>query len=76
ETVSSLGLDVDELVEAYVQAVLAAVAVDRSARRLAMGVGGEGALLRTLNADPAFLAEVWVEEPRERTEPVRRAGGV
>lgn len=56
---NSLGLGLDDLIEGYIQSVLAAVAIDRMAKRL---VSKKGTLRRrlfsSLNDDPALLEEI------------------
>lgn len=56
---NGLGIGIDELIEAYIQTVLATLAIDRMATSL---VGSKGQLrmklFRSLNDDDALLAEV------------------
>ncbi len=54
-----LGLGVDDLIEGYIQAVLATVAIDRLAYALITQKGRlRKRLFRTLNDDPALLEEI------------------
>ncbi len=54
-----LGLGVDDLIEGYIQAVLATVAIDRLAYALITSKGKlRKRLFRTLNDDPALLEEI------------------
>ena len=56
---NSLGLGIDELIEAYIQTVLSAIAIDQMAQRL-LGAKGQlrTKLFRSLNDDDALLAEI------------------
>lgn len=54
-----LGIGLDDLIEAYVQTVLSTVAIDRMAERLMTKKGKFSLrLFRSLNDDPALLAEI------------------
>ena len=56
---NSLGLGIDDLIEAYIQSVLAAVAIDRMAKRLISTKGTlRRRLFRSLNDDDALLSEI------------------
>ncbi|HEY9857649.1 MAG TPA: hypothetical protein V6D05_18025 [Stenomitos sp.] len=56
----TLGLDLDDLIEAYVQTVLATIAIDQLARALADPVAGiDLAAFAAMNDDPALLRELF-----------------
>jgi hypothetical protein len=56
---NTLGLGPDDLIEAYIQTVLAATAIDRMAQRLKSSRGSlRRKLFRSMNDDPALLAEI------------------
>lgn len=56
---NQLGLGIDDLTEAYVQTVLATIAVDRMAQRLISAKGRfRTRLFRSLNDDPALIGEL------------------
>lgn len=56
---NSLGLGLDSLIEAYIQSVLAAVAIDRMAKRLMSSKGTlRRRLFRSLNDDEALIGEI------------------
>jgi hypothetical protein len=62
---NQLGLGVDDLTEAYVQTVLAAVAVDKMAQRLTNAKGRfRWRLFRSLNDDPALIDEMRQGTPK------------
>lgn len=56
---NTLGLGPDDLIEAYIQSVLATLAIDKMAVRLTSSKGGlKTKLFRSLNNDAALLAEI------------------
>jgi hypothetical protein len=56
---NTLGIGLDDLIEAYIQTVLATVAIDNMAVNLASSKGRlRRKLFRSLNDDPALLAEI------------------
>lgn len=56
---NTLGIGLDDLIEAYIQTVLATVAIDNMAVNLASSKGQlRRKLFRSLNDDPALLAEI------------------
>jgi hypothetical protein len=56
---NTLGIGLDDLIEAYIQTVLATVAIDNMAVNLASSKGLlRRKLFRSLNDDPALLAEI------------------
>jgi len=56
---NTLGLGLDDLIEAYIQAVLSTIAIDRMATRLVSTKGTlRRKLFRDLNADAALLEEI------------------
>ncbi|NVB41672.1 hypothetical protein G6O69_27790 [Pseudenhygromyxa sp. WMMC2535] len=56
---NALGVGIDELIEAYIQTVLATSAIDQMAQRLLTSKGQLRAkLFRSLNDDPALLQEI------------------
>lgn len=56
---NTLGLGPDDLIEAYIQTVLATTAIDRMAQRLKGTKGGlRRKLFRSMNDDPALLDEI------------------
>ena len=56
---NTLGLGLDDLIEAYVQTVLATIAIDRMCKRLTNEDGSFNLeLFRSLNDDPALLDEI------------------
>jgi hypothetical protein len=56
-----LGLGIDDLTEAYVQTVLATLAVDRMAQRLISAKGRfRSRMFRSLNDDPALMGELYL----------------
>ncbi len=59
-----LGMGLDDLIEAYLQTVLATIAIDRMACEL---IGSRGQLrmklLSSLNPDPVLLSEIQLTEP-------------
>jgi hypothetical protein len=63
---NTLGLGIDDLTEAYVQTVLAAMAVDRMAQRL-VSIKGKfrTKLFESLNDDPSLLAEIAIGSESE-----------
>lgn len=61
---NTLGLGIDDLTEAYVQTVLASIAVDRMAQRLHSAKGRfRMKLFRSINDDPALLHEIAAGSP-------------
>lgn len=59
---SKLGLGIDDLIDAYVQAVLCHRAIDNLAQRLVKRGGGFRAeLFKSLNNDPSLLSEIRVD---------------
>ncbi|MCA9982490.1 MAG: hypothetical protein KDD89_16730, partial [Anaerolineales bacterium] len=60
---NKLGLGLDDLIEGYVQTVLATVAIDRMAVQLMSQKGTlRTRLFRSLNNDPALLSEIMSNE--------------
>jgi hypothetical protein len=56
---NTLGIGLDDLIEAYIQTVLATVAIDNMAVNLSSSKGRlRRKLFRSLNDDPALLAEI------------------
>lgn len=55
---NQLGLGVDDLIEAYVQTVLATIAIDRMCCRLMKDGEFNFDLFRSLNDDPSLLDEI------------------
>ncbi len=56
---NTLGLGPDDLIEAYIQSVLATLAIDRMAQRLQSTKGGlKMKLFRSLNNDAALVSEI------------------
>ena len=56
---NNLGLGIDDLIEAYIQAVLSVTAIDRMAETLVSAKGGfRMKLFRSLNHDPSLCSEV------------------
>jgi hypothetical protein len=56
---NTLGLGIDDLIEAYIQSVLATIAIDRMATQLISSKGGlKWKLFRSLNDDPGLLEEI------------------
>ena len=56
---NSLGLGIDELIEAYIQTVLSTLAIDQMAQRLITAKGAfRSKLFRSLNDDDTLLAEI------------------
>ena len=56
---NNLGLGLDDLIDAYIQAVLATIAIDKMAQRLISKKGSlRGRLFRQLNNDPALISEI------------------
>jgi hypothetical protein len=56
---NSIGVGIDELIEAYIQTVLSTVAIDQMAQRLISTKGMlRSKLFRSLNDDDALLAEI------------------
>jgi hypothetical protein len=61
---NSIGIGLDELIEAYIQTVLATVAIDQMAQRLISKKGLlRPKLFRSLNDDDALLAEILSPRP-------------
>lgn len=57
---NKLGLGVDDLIDAYVQTVLATTAIDRMAQRLIKADGTfDFDLYSSVNSDEALLSEIW-----------------
>ena len=62
---NKLGLGPDDLLEAYIQAVLSVIAIDRMATTLTSKTGGlKRRLFRSLNDDPRLLDEVLAPPPK------------
>ena len=55
---NQLGIGLDDLLEAYVQTVMSAVAIDKMAKRLMRGGTFDTELFASLNDDPALLEEM------------------
>jgi hypothetical protein len=56
---NTIGIGADDLIEAYIQTVLAAIAIDKMTATLLTQKGGlRGSLFRSLDDDPALLAEI------------------
>ena len=55
---NQLGLGLDDLINAYVQTVLASIAIDKMCCRLMKSGTFDLDLFRSLNDDPALIAEV------------------
>jgi hypothetical protein len=61
---NSIGVGIDELIEAYIQTVLATVAIDQMAQRLVSTKGTlRTKLFRSLNDDDALLREIMLVKP-------------
>jgi hypothetical protein len=56
---NTIGIGADDLIEAYIQSVLAAVAIDKMTATLLTQKGGlRLGLFRSLDDDPALLEEI------------------
>jgi hypothetical protein len=55
---NKLGVGIDDLIDAYVQTVLSAIAIDKMCSRLLKGGKFDLGLFRSLNDDPALVAEL------------------
>lgn len=61
---NSIGLGIDELIEAYIQTVLSTLAIDQMAQRLISKRGTlQSKLFRSLNDDDALMAEIMPADP-------------
>lgn len=68
---NKLGVGVDDLIDAFVQTVLAAVAIDKMCARLVKGRTFDYELFKSLNDDEALLAEL-VPGAEDRQPPPRQ----
>ena len=56
---NTLGLGLDDLIEAYIQTVLSTIAIDRMAKRLLTGKGKfRTELFSSMNDDPQLVSEI------------------
>ncbi|KAI8065153.1 hypothetical protein BC940DRAFT_304929 [Gongronella butleri] len=55
---NQLGLGIDDLIDAYIQTVLAVIAIDKMSCRLIQGDNFDYSLFRSLNPDDALLDEI------------------
>lgn len=56
---NTIGVGIDDLIEAYIQTVLAAIAIDRMTAKLLTQKGGlRRSLFRSLDDDPTLLSEI------------------
>ncbi|KAI9318121.1 hypothetical protein BX666DRAFT_1856348 [Dichotomocladium elegans] len=62
---NQLGIGVDDLIDAYIQTVLAVIAIDRMAERLTSTGKFDYLLFRSLNPDDALLREIQQANPND-----------
>lgn len=55
---NQLGIGVDDLIDAYIQTVLATIAIDKMAERLMANGSFDHQLFRSLNPDDALIKEI------------------
>lgn len=55
---SQLGLSIDDLIDAYIQTVLAVIGIDRMAKKLLPNGEFDYKLFQSLNPDNAFIDEI------------------
>lgn len=62
---NQLGLGIDDLIDAYIQTVLAVIAIDRMASRLMANGNFDYQLFESLNPDNALLSEIKQANPED-----------
>jgi len=71
-----LGIAVDDMIDAFVQTLLSAIAIDKMAARLLKGGVFNAELFAKLNDDPALVAEITTSGAEAAAAAPPAAGGV
>ncbi|GBG33769.1 Hypothetical Protein FCC1311_099922 [Hondaea fermentalgiana] len=70
---NKLGLSVDDLVDGFIQCVMASTAIDQMCKRLLKHNKFDQALFSSLNKDPGFMSEVFSLEDMAKKEEAEKA---